>query len=292
MAWGVLVALTLTLLTPGVALAEQENYYLGPDGVPQAQMMMNPLGGEMPNYDLGRDVYPGLLLERTTLGLDEFDAARHQQWLMDLSGQRLIGFPSMVVWSAAAGFEPNKKGTFTLYLLDCDRFGSSCEELSSETTVVETGAGGEWLETIVDLPELDHAFGGGRSLAVRIVVPSTSETDMMFAYGYPAHRSRLTIHSERQETAVSPVTVPSPPVSLSSVASPTTTVARQEPVVAVSVPENVPGSAVGPWLITVAISTAGLVGLGAILIRALTKPSRHSERPSPLTTKPKSHAGV
>jgi hypothetical protein len=60
----------------------------------------------------------------------------------------------------------------------------------------------------------------------------------------------------------------------------------------VAVPENVPGSAVGPWLITVAISTAGLVGLGAILIRALTKPSRHSDGPSPLTTKPKSHAGV
>ena len=30
--WGVLVALLLVFLAPGVALAEQENYYLGPDG--------------------------------------------------------------------------------------------------------------------------------------------------------------------------------------------------------------------------------------------------------------------
>ena len=70
MKWGVLIALTLVLLAPGAALAEQENYYLGPDGVPHAQLMFNPLGGEMPNYDRGRDVEPELLLQRSSRGLE------------------------------------------------------------------------------------------------------------------------------------------------------------------------------------------------------------------------------
>ena len=93
MKWGVLVALTLVLLAPGVALAEQENYYLGPDGVPRAQLMFNPLGGEMPNYDRGRDVEPGLLLQRSSRGLEEDDATRFQHWQIETSGQHLTGYP-------------------------------------------------------------------------------------------------------------------------------------------------------------------------------------------------------
>ena len=139
--WGVLVALALVLLTPGIALAEQENYYLGPDGVPQAQLMMNPLGGEMPNFDRGRDVEPGLLLERTSLGLAEDDPTRHQQWLMDFTGQRLVGFPSMVVWSAADGFEPGVHGVFTLYVLDCDGSGADCRRLASRSAVAASRRG-------------------------------------------------------------------------------------------------------------------------------------------------------
>jgi hypothetical protein len=283
-AWGVLVALILVLLTPGVALADQENYYLGPEGVPQAQMMMNPLGGEMPNYDRGRDVEPGLLLERTTLGLAEDDAARHQQWLIDLSGQRLAGFPSMVVWSAAAGFEAGKHGVFTLYVLDCDRSGASCERLGSRSVAVDTGAGGEWVESVVDLSELDHTFGEGRNLAVRLVVPSASDTDMMFAYGYAAHRSRLTIHSERPETAASTTAPLSAPLPVDFAADTPDTGAAVAPVVAAAVAtDDVPaqGPSIWPWLITLALSTAGLVAVGALLMATLTKPGRHQQPNEP-----------
>jgi hypothetical protein len=276
-AWGVLVALTLVLLTPGVALAEQENYYLGPEGVPQAQMMMNPLGGEMPNYDRGRDVEPGLLLERTTLGLAEVDAARHQQWLIDLSGQRVSGFPSMVVWSAAAGFEAGKHGVFTLYVLDCDRSGANCERLGSRSMAVYTGAGGDWVESVVDLGELDHTFGEGRNLAVRLVVPSASETDMMFAYGYAAHRSRLTIHSERPSVSATPGAPLSGPAPVDFAADLPTTAAEAAPVVAMAAPsEEAPASSIWPWLMTLALSTAGLVAVGWVLMATLTKPGRHA----------------
>ena len=273
--WGVLVALALVLLTPGIALAEQENYYLGPDGVPQAQLMMNPLGGEMPNFDRGRDVEPGLLLERTSLGLAEDDPTRHQQWLMDFTGQRLVGFPSMVVWSAADGFEPGVHGVFTLYVLDCDGSGADCRRLASRSASVDVGPGGEWVETIVQLSELDHTFGEGRHLAIRIVVPSASETDMMFAYGYAAHRSRLTIHSERPEAEVEMAAVLAPaPVDFSatppaSSAEPAPTVVEATPVVQET------AVSVWPWLITLALSTAGLVAVGSLLISTLGTTGRH-----------------
>lgn len=276
-AWGVLVALTLVFLTPGVALAEQENYYLGPDGVPQAQLMLNPLGGEMPNYDLGRDVEPGLLLQRSSLGLAEEDAARFQHWQIDLGGQRLVGYPSMVVWSAADRFEADQHGVFILYLLDCDGAGRSCERLGSKVATMDSGRGGAWIETIVDFPELDHTFEPGRNLAVRIVVPSASETDMMFAYGYAAHRSRLTIHSERPpavvEATMASLPLP-PPADFAAPPSADETTPVGAPTPAPTVPTTSPW----PWLITLALSTAALVALGTALMSTLTKSGRHQHQ--------------
>jgi hypothetical protein len=285
LAWGVLVALTLVVLVPGVALADQENYYLGPDGVPQAQLMLNPLGGEMPNYDRGRDVEPGLLLQRSTDGLMEEDATRYQHWQMDLSGQRLAGYPSMVVWSAADGFEAGQRGVFTVYLLDCSASGDDCDRLGSRTSTMDSGAGGTWVETIVDFSALDHTFGQGRNLAVRIVVPSASETDLMFAYGYTAQRSRLTVHSEKPETVAGVgavgLTMPSPADfgAATPLASPT--VAETEPAEPGPAPTGLassgpaPETSFWPWLITLALSTAGLVGVGSALLSSLSRPGRH-----------------
>ena len=276
--WGVLVALTLVLLAPGVAHAEQENYYLGPDGVPRAQLMFNPLGGEMPNYDRGRDVEPGLLLQRSSQGLEEEDATRFQHWQIEASGQRLTGYPSMVVWSAADMFEAGIHGVFTVYLLDCDVTGSVCDNLGSKVANVDSGAGAAWIETTVDFPALDHQFGDGRHLGVRIVVSSASEADMIFAYGYASERSRLTIHSEQPVRAVeAPVT-----------AAPFTAGAADfaaEPAAVVVVPEDpvvhvAPAStaSIWPWLTTLVISTLGLIAVGGLLLTSLTKPGRH-QRP-------------
>jgi hypothetical protein len=285
-AWGVLVALTLVLLTPAVALAEQENFYLGPDGVPRGQLMLNPLGGEMPNYDRGRGVEPGLLLQKSTLGLAEEDAARYQQWQMDLSGQRLVGYPSMVLWSAADGFEGGRQGVFTIYLLDCDASGGDCDRLGLKAGAMDSGEGGTWIETIVDFPEIDHTFGQGRTLAVRVVVPSTSETDLMFAYGYTAQRSRLTIHSEMPEwvtdAAVSPApadygaTSPIASASGDEPASAPAAAAAETPAPTEAVAVEAPATtSFWPWLITFAVSTSALVALGFVLMSSLARSGRH-----------------
>ncbi|MGH8947814.1 MAG: hypothetical protein ACRDXF_03055 [Acidimicrobiia bacterium] len=273
--WGVLVALILVFLAPAVAHAEQENYYLGPDGVPRAQLMFNPLGGEMPNYDRGRDVEPGLLLQRSNRGLEEDDAARFQHWQIEASGQRLTGYPSMVVWSAADMFEAGIQGVFTVYLLDCDVTGSDCDNLGSKVANVDSGAGAAWIETTVDFPALDHSFGPGRHLGVRIVVSSASEADMIFAYGYASQRSRLTIHSEQPARAVeaSVTAVPFMPGAADFAAEPAAVVVvPKAPEVDVA---PVSAGSFWPWLTTLVISTIGLISVGGLLLASLTRPGRH-----------------
>jgi hypothetical protein len=98
---------------------------------------------------------------------------------------------------------------------------------------------------------------------------------MMFAYGYAAHRSRLTIHSERPEAEVEMAAALAPaPVDFSatppaSSAEPAPTVVEATPVVQET------AVSVWPWLITLALSTAGLVAVGSLLISTLGTTGRH-----------------
>lgn len=275
--WSVFLVLTLVVVAPLAAVAaEQENYYLGPEGVPVGTLLLNPLGGEMPNYDKGRDVKPGLLLERSELGLREEDEAKFQHWQLEAGGQRLTGYPTLRVWGAADRFESGKLGVFTAFLLDCDSSGTNCDQITSGQASIDSGGGATWGEAVIDFPEVDHRFEERRYLGVRIVVSTESETDMMFAYGYTSHRSRLTIYAQpparpaedSQAAATAPVEdvvlEPSPPRAQVELQGP------ERPVVAVSV---------WPWVLTLLASTAALVSLGALLMSSLTRPGRHERLP-------------
>jgi hypothetical protein len=172
-------------------------------------------------------------------------------------------------------FEAGIQGVFTVYLLDCDVTGSDCDNLGSKVANVDTGAGAVWLETTVDFPALDHEFGQGRHLGVRIVVSSASESDMIFAYGYASQRSRLTLHSEQPVRAVeAPVTEAPFTAGAADFAA--------ETVAVVVVPEDpvvdeapVSTASIWPWLTTLVISTVGLISVGGLLLTSLTKPGRH-----------------
>lgn len=272
-----LFALALVVVAPLAAVAaEQESYYLGPEGVPFGGLLLNPLGGEMPNYDKGRDVKPGLLLERSELGLHEDDEAKFQHWQLEASGERLTGYPTLKIWGAADRFEPGKLGIFSAFLLDCNSSGTDCDEISSGEATIDSGRGATWTEAAVDFPEVDHRFEERRYLGVRIVVSAESETDLMFAYGYTAHRSRLTIYAEAPlrpiETSMATATAPVEDVVVE--ATPPRAQARlqglQPPTAAVSV---------WPWVLTLLVSTVALVALGALLMSSLTRPGRHERLP-------------
>ncbi|MGH8873278.1 MAG: hypothetical protein ACRDWS_15050 [Acidimicrobiia bacterium] len=268
-AWGVLVALTLVLIAPSVSAVEQQTFYLGPDGIPKASLLLNPRGGEMPNYDPGRDVEPGLFLERSDRGLEEDEETRYQHWQIEAGGERLMGYPSLVIWSAADRFAPGKRGVFRVFLLDCDASGTNCAEIESVLETMDSGRGAAWVESTLDFQAVDHRFGEGRYLGLRIVVSAASETDMIFAYGNTSKRSRLTIYPDQ---AVGPVetTVAAERPLVDRSASMVQQASNVEPV---PVTEEV--VSVWPWLITLVLSTVALVALGALLMSSLTRPGRH-----------------
>jgi hypothetical protein len=138
--------------------------------------------------------------------------------------------------------------------------------------------GAAWIESTVAFPTLDHTFAPGRHLGVRIVVSSASESDMIFAYGYASQRSRLTLHSERpagplEAATLTPPALAVPPADFAAVpvSGATPPPVAPEPDVTVSAM---------PWLMTLAISTAGLVVLGSLLLASLERPGRHERLPA------------
>jgi hypothetical protein len=286
----VLLALTLVVVAPLAAVAaEQESYYLGPDGVPFGSLLLNPLGGEMPNYDKGRDVEPGLLLERSELGLNEDDEAKFQHWQLEASGERLTGYPTLKIWGAADRFESGKLGVFSAFLLDCNSSGTDCDEISSGEATIDSGRGAAWTEAVVDFPEVDHLFEERRYLGVRLVVAAESETDLMFAYGYTEHRSRLTIYAEAPsrpvETSVAAAAAPVEDVVVEATPPPAQAgLEGLEPPIA--------AASVWPWVLTLLVSTAALVALGALLMSSLTRPGRHERLPGGQHVAAVTHTGL
>jgi len=272
-----LVAMVLALFVPVASAAEQKTFYLGPDDLPIASLVNSPRGGEMPNFDLGRDTQPGLLLQRSVGVLDEDDETRFQQWQVAISDERLVGYPSVVIWSAPADFDPEMGGEFSVKLLDCSQRGDACAVLSEADVTIERGAGADWVESNVALDEIDHEFGNSRSLAIRVVVSETSESDMMFAYGYPKHRSRLTISTEPPtgDLEVAALAAPAPFADAASDVERTRRLLS--PPVSASASTG-PGESISQWVVPLGLSTVLLTALGSVLVSRLVRPGRHEQR--------------
>jgi hypothetical protein len=275
---GALIALTLVLIAPVALAAEQEDFYLGTDGFPYGSLVATPRGGEMPNFDLGRDIEPGLLLERSALGLAEAQDTRYQHWQIDVGGQLISGYPSVVVWSAPARFDAGKRGALRVYLLECNLVGGDCSELGAAEMTIEKGRGGAWTESKLDFEPIEQRFGADRFLGVRIVVPDSSESDMMLAYGYPKYRSRLTIHTEPPPPPVETVAVsPASPSGENEIS--VDKMNRLTPGVPGPTAESDDTTSASTWAVSLVLSTLMLVVLGAFLVSRLTKPGRHERRP-------------
>jgi hypothetical protein len=269
----VLAVLSLGVLIPIASAADTDTFFLGPEGAPLGSLIGTPAGGEMPNFDRGRDLEPGLLLSRSEKGLLEIDEARYQHWQASMTGRRLSGYPTLVIWNAAAGFEAGMTGIFSIFLLDCPESAVGCIELTSQEVTVGPDSSGDWTETVVAMPAIGKSFANGRYLGVRIVVSEESESDLMFAYGYPKFRSRMTLSAEAPpalvEATAAPI-APAAPASLETLAR----VKPPPPTVAVEVETAGDIGSLTPWLATLTASTVLLVILGVALVFTLTPHGR------------------
>jgi hypothetical protein len=210
------------------------------------------------------------------LGLAEVEETRFQQWQIEMSGEQVLGYPSVVIWSAPADFIRGAEGVFSVFILDCSQSGGPCAELGAAEVTVDY-EGGAWAESSIDFPEIDHRFEQGRYLALRIVVSDRSDSDLMLAYGYPKQRSRLTISGEP------PVLLAETTVRFESESPADTTMNLERMRQLTSLQSFLGGDpddrgTVWLWAVPLALSTLVLIGLGAFLLSGLTKPGKHERR--------------
>jgi hypothetical protein len=172
------------------AAAMGPSLYLVGDSVPSASMITtSPPGGPLPNFDPGRDDFPGLLVKKGDGSAGESDPTKYQRWSHSVGGETL-SIEKLEIWAAAKDFNRDKTVIFNVYILDC---GGNCQVLDSASATV-SGAG-KWQKTIVSFDDSDHTFAPGHELSVKIVVDNDSDDDMWFAYGTAAHPAHLSVSS-------------------------------------------------------------------------------------------------
>ena len=209
--------LTLLTLVGGVAIesaaAVGSVLYLRGDSVPSASMSSSPPpSGSLPNFDPGREAFPGLLVQKGSGSAGESDPTKYQQWSYPVGGETL-SIDEFVIWAAPKDFDEDKTISFNVYVLDC---GGSCQVLDSSRVTV---SGSGWSQKTVAVDVTNYTFGAGRSLRVKVVVDNDSDDDGWFAYATSTYPANLALSSPAATTT----TTTTAPTTMSTTTTPTTT---------------------------------------------------------------------
>ncbi len=193
-----------TVTVTGTALDSVFVDYLKTNATgPTASSATLPLQGSRPtlttlhNYDTNRDASAGLLLARSTQGMNESDPTRIQAWQHTLTAATTLnGTATVRLWSAMKDFDAVKNGSVQVGLYDCNPPMNNCVQLGA-TTVTSSGgwSGGSstWVAKDWNLGTVSRTVNAGRSLWIRVVVTAGSSDNMLFAYGTTDYPSTLTI---------------------------------------------------------------------------------------------------
>ncbi len=152
-----------------------------------------PSAGALANYDTDRDSSVGRTLERGS-GIGETDARRNQRWSTGVGVRVLAGPASLQIWAAVEDFRTDKLGTLMAALQACTPSFSSCRTLATaNATVNQTTAPGGFLAVNANFGSVLASTTSTEVLSVKLVVATSSEDDLWFAYDTAAYPSALTI---------------------------------------------------------------------------------------------------
>lgn len=138
----------------------------------------------------------GLEIEKGGSGHNEADSAKYQTWLVDANNETLSGAVELDIWSALKGFLTDKGARIDAYLIDSDFTGTNITVIASDSiqrSDWDVTDSATWVQDTFDFGNVDHTFGAGRHLGIKLIVHSSSEDDMMFAYDTTAFDARLTV---------------------------------------------------------------------------------------------------
>ena len=166
----------------------------GDPASPAALLGTSPTDATLDDYD--DDGEPGRTVASSSRPATTAVPAEHQQWFVRPGEAATItGTPTLEISSALAGFQAGR-GSLQALLLDCDGEGKTClptpiTTASAEAADWSAGAPGFTSRTLTFDPT-DHALAAGRTLVLRLVVPTPSEP-VLLAYGAQDHPAYLTV---------------------------------------------------------------------------------------------------
>lgn len=156
-----------------------------------------PIAATLRNYDQDRDAFAGLLVAKGGSGVGETDLTKYQNWrtAIQLSARTINGTVTLDFWSAMKDFGLSKRGVVTAYLRDFDPLTSTYTTIGSNTLDVANwqGGSGTWVNKVLTMSVSSYTVAVGRQIEVKLIVGSSSDDSMWFAYDTTAYPSKVTI---------------------------------------------------------------------------------------------------
>lgn len=183
--------------TFGVTL-HLHNYPTPPTGATASQTVLPldttaPTASALYNYDTNRDSFAGLLIAKGGSGPSESDTTKHQAWRTQaLTWSRTIdGTVDVYLSSGIKDFGQGKTGSVTIYLRDFD--GASYTEICNGVLTQAGWQGGSstWVLKTFSFNCSSYTIPASHMLELKLIVNSSSEDDMWFAYDTTGHDSRV-----------------------------------------------------------------------------------------------------
>jgi hypothetical protein len=144
------------LYVDDVAIEYSRTLYLKGDGVPSASLAIAvPPSVALPNYDPGRDSFPGLMIDKGGMGVNESDPAKHQIWRAPVDAvDRIDARVQFTFHSAMKDFDPDKRGSVTAFLVSAQ--GSTFTTIASATLQVDEWGEGGWQQFTIDFGDVSY----------------------------------------------------------------------------------------------------------------------------------------
>ena len=168
-----------------------------------ASQSVLPASGDLPtapilyNYDTNRDAQPGLVLDKTALGLGEPDTTKFQVWRSGpLAGPLPITDTVLIdLWAAMMDFTPALVGAITVFLRDFDPSDSTHDEITNGTVFArdwQEGAG-DFVERMALVLGTSYTVPAGHELEAWVVVDNESGQAMWLSYDTGARPSIINL---------------------------------------------------------------------------------------------------
>ena len=150
-----------------------------------------PTSSVLYNYDTDRDSTPGLMIQQGGTGPSETDPAKHQHWRapalsvdVPIQGNVVVG-----LWSAMKEFKPGR-GTVSVYLYDYSDSYTLIGAAGLDLPDWQNG-NADWQVKSFTMANVSYVLPAGHNLELILVVRSSSDDDMWFAYDTAARKSRI-----------------------------------------------------------------------------------------------------